>query len=682
MSLTLWSDIHDRMPESGLQPCGINLDQVLVVVPVLNEATTIGPVIQSLRRQGLQNIRVIDNGSTDESAAIARDSEAEVISETQRGYGQACWTGLQHIPPEIDWILFCDGDGSDDLTQLDSFWQVANSADLVLANRRYSSASKQKLTLPQNFGNALAVQLIQWGWGHSYQDLGPLRLIRRSALEQLNMQDRAFGWTVEMQVKAVQEGLRIREIPMPYGDRQGGQSKISGTVQGVIKAGLGILLTLGSLYWQRQANSDTPPHRRILLSIILLVMGASIIQPQGAFDSPESFRLFGAGIGMMLVGFVLSWMLPQISALWFWAGAVIPRLILLPMAAGDDVWRYLWEGYLPSVGVSPYALPPNAEVLIPFRTPWWELMNHHDTSAIYPPVAQLGFQILAQLSLTVVMFKLGFVLADLAICWILSRRFGCQATLIYAWNPLVIYAFAGGAHYDSWFVLPIVLAWLCAENRHWLKSAIWIGVSIGVKWVSLPLLAFLAWQTRWRKALVVVAIAAIPLLVTVPRFCQLGSCALIPTQSSFVVNGRSAEVFPHLLAYLWPASVGMNWIFALPLGLAILWLLRSQTSFGAYAERYFWALLLIAPVIHAWYFTWLIPFCVASRNLGAKLLSISGFIYFLLPYRQFAGLETQRWYLSSFERSILWLPFLIGCVLSLYVSKRYPMLQRSSPTHL
>jgi hypothetical protein len=665
------------MTKSGHLDSKINLDQILVIIPVLNEEVALGDVLRSLQDQGLKQIRVIDNGSTDQSAAIAQSYNVEVIREPQRGYGQACWRGLQTMSPDIRWILFCDGDGSDDLTQLPQFFAAAETADFILANRRYTAQSRRRLTPPQNFGNGLAVQLMRWGWGHQYHDLGPLRLIRRSALNLINMQDRAFGWTVEMQVRAIECGLSIQEIPVLYCDRQGGESKISGTVQGVFKAGVGILSTLGQLYWRRSQKMDEKPLVITLIAAILLVLGAVLVQPHGNFDSTASFSLFGIGIGIMLLGFVLSWLLPHISALWFWSVALLTRIILLPMASGDDVWRYLWEGYVPSKGFSPYALPPNAEALAPFRTEWWELMNHHDTSAIYPPVAQMGFQLLAHVSLTVVAFKIGFVLADLATCWVLSRRFGYQSTLIYAWNPLVIYAFAGGAHYDSWFIFPLVMAWLLAEKHQWLKSAFWIGLSIGVKWMSLPLLGFVVWKNRWNKTLIILAVAAIPLLVTLPRFCLLGSCTLIPVQSSFVVRARSAELLPYVVEYLWPASRELNWIFAIPLGLILLVLLKTRKTFGSYAESYFLALLVLAPVVHAWYFTWLIPFGVASRNLGTKFLSISGFVYFLLPYRQFAGIEGERWFLTISERALLWLPFLLGYAISLlWAAKSRP----SSPT--
>lgn len=659
------------MPEWGDQLSAVNiaidLDRVLVIIPVLNEEATIAQVIQALQAQGLRQIRVVDNGSADRSATIATAQGAEVVYEPQPGYGQACWCGLQDLPAQIEWILFCDGDGSDDLSQLPAFFVAATQADFVLANRRADALSRSKLSLPQNWGNALAVTLIHWGWGHRYQDLGPLRLIRRSALEQIAMGDRGFGWTVEMQVRAVEENLPIVEIPAAYHDRQGGRSKISGTIKGIIRAGVGILGTLAKFYgqrWQKHLDQFVDRQTRLItvVSGILLLLGCWIMAPHGSFESTSSFRLFCLGAGLMAVGFAGSGLLPRLSAPWFWGVAIFARALLLPMAAGDDVWRYLWEGYLQTQGISPYGIPPNASALIPLRTEWWPLINHPDISAIYPPVTQLGFQILARIGLSVFVFKFGFVLADLAVCALVSRRFGYQNAAFYAWNPIVLYSFAGGAHYDSWFVLPIVAAWLYAEQRNWTASAFCLGISIGVKWLSLPVLAFLLWQVRWRRAIVLLTVACLPLVLTTPIFCHLGSCALIPVQSSFVVEARSAEFIPYIVAKIWPASRKLNWIFSLPLGAAVLALLWFCRRFVAFTEAYFFALFTLAPVIHGWYFSWIMPFAVASQNWGTRLLSFSAFIYFLLPYRQFAGLEAedQLWHLSILERSLLWSPFIIG----------------------
>ncbi len=228
---------------------------VLVLIPVQNEESTIATVIGNLQTLGLCQIRIIDNGSTDHSAAVAQKAGAEVIGEPIRGYGQACWRGLQQLPSAVEWILFCDGDGSDDLSDLPKFLAARDRYDLILGNRQATPEGRAALTPVQQFGNTLATKLIRWGWGGTYHDLGPLRLIRRSALDNLQMGDRGFGWTVEMQIRAVECGYQILELPVSYRPRQGGYSKISGTLWGSIRAGTVILTLVGRLYCRRLVRS-------------------------------------------------------------------------------------------------------------------------------------------------------------------------------------------------------------------------------------------------------------------------------------------------------------------------------------------------------------------------------------------------------------------------------------------
>jgi glycosyltransferase involved in cell wall biosynthesis len=240
----------DRLT-APVSDAGISSRSVQVVIPALDEEATIGSVIADLRRIGLTRIRVVDNGSVDATADRARQAGAEVLVESVGGYGQACWTGCRKLDSEVEWILFCDADGSDHLDQLDLFLEAARAADLVLGDRRAARESRRQMTAVQNFGNALATSLIRMGWGHPYHDLGPLRLIRRSLFEAIGMRDRGFGWTLEMQVRAVELGARIIELPVGYRQRQGGRSKISGTLKGSVGAGTIILTTLGRLWWRR-----------------------------------------------------------------------------------------------------------------------------------------------------------------------------------------------------------------------------------------------------------------------------------------------------------------------------------------------------------------------------------------------------------------------------------------------
>ena len=655
------------LPSSQIFDSSSDLHNILVIIPVLNEEETIAGVIKDLQRVGLSNIRVVDNGSCDRSIEVAQAAGAEVLQESVAGYGQACWRGLQVIPTEIDWVLFGDGDGSDDLSCLPEFLSLRDRYDLILGDRRATAAGKAVMTPVQHFGNGLAGWLIKWGWGYKYHDLGPLRLIRKSALNQIAMQDRGFGWTVEMQVRAVEENLNICEIPVNYRPRQGGKSKISGTIVGSIQAGTVILGTLGKLYLAKKPGINNL--LLLWLSTLCLVVGALLALPYGDFRQPDHVVRFSQGMAIMGLGFIGSWWLKSLSMAWFWIVAIATRLILLFMYPGDDIWRYIWEGYIQNQGFSPYDFAPNAAELIPYRTQWWSQINHQSVSAIYPPLTQIGFRALAAVSPRVILFKASFAIADLLICWLLARKFTHLQATFYAWNPLVIYAFAGGGHYDSWFILPLAAAWICWEKQAKtnnylalsLQTSCVIGISIAVKWISLPILGFLSWQT-WRKldlktAIFVFSCGIVPICLTALAFCNT-SCSLIPTSSTFVSHGRSAEFLPHFLAKIWHPSTVSNSIFALPLAIATLFLLFAAPSFQQFTLGFLAILLVLSPIVHAWYFTWIIPFAVGTKNWGVKLVSLSAFVYFVLPYRQALG--DLDWNLTETETWILWLPFILG----------------------
>ena len=677
------------------------MKEIVAIIPALNEETTITEVIEQLKAKGLTHICVVDNGSGDRTPIAAAEAGAQVMTESRRGYGQACWSGLQtQMARDAEWILFCDADGSDDLDELTKLLAERENYDLVIGNRRGTVEGRSQLTSIQQFGNWLATRLIKWGWQQAYEDLGPLRLIRRRSLDGLAMSDRGFGWTVEMQAKAAEQQLRILEKPVKYRPRQGGRSKISGTLKGSFLAGSIILTTLGQLYWQRVKQTRVLPIlskiERVLnkakvqrgvrsLSLSLLIIGSILAMPYGDFlNQPNAVPLFWRGTGLMGLGFVFSWGLSRVSSIWFWLGAVVPRLVLLAMYPGDDIWRYLWEGHIQLAGFNPYLLAPNADVLEPLRLSGlsgWESINHPDHVAIYPPLAQLGFRMLAAIAsiagFPVLLFKSAFVAADLCICRLLSRRFGYQAALLYSWNPLVIYSFAGGGHYDSWFLLPLVAGWLWWEGGDresrtftgW-KSAIALGLSIAIKWMSLPALAFLAWHKRQNIgiALAIVFAGLMPLFISAVPFCArsgLGlSCPVLPLDSSFVNYGRSAALIPHFVGLLWPDAALTNGIYAIPLSVIIFWNLRLS-HIGTFIERYFIALLLLSPIIHAWYFTWLIPFAVSSRHLGTRWMSLSAFVYFALPH----GLGTEGWTLTTVQYVSLWLPFVLGVMITSLRSK-------------
>jgi glycosyltransferase involved in cell wall biosynthesis len=231
--------------------------RTLVIIPAHNEAACVGDVVTRLRQFGFEHIRVVDNASTDTSGQVAREAGAEVLFHPQRGYGLACWIGGVKVPQNIDWLLYCNADASDDFEAYREFARIAPENDLILGARTYLE-DRQNLTAPQRFGNWLAPFLIRLFWGRRFADLGPQRAIRVSAYERLCLRDRGFGWTVEMQVRAVEEGLRIAEIPARCFPRPAGKSKISGNFRGSLFAGVVILQTIGSLAWRRFCSPKSP----------------------------------------------------------------------------------------------------------------------------------------------------------------------------------------------------------------------------------------------------------------------------------------------------------------------------------------------------------------------------------------------------------------------------------------
>ena len=218
---------------------------IALIIPTLNEEQAIGEVLASLPRGLFSQVLVADNGSTDRTTWIAGSAGAEVVREARRGYGSACLAAVARLRPEIDIVVFMDGDASDDPTDLPALLDpiLRGEADLVIGSRTLGRSEPRALTPQQRLGNWLATRLIRWCFGARFTDLGPFRAIRREALDHLRMADRDYGWTVEMQVKAARERLRVKELPVHY-RRRIGRSKISGTIKGSLLAGLKILWTV------------------------------------------------------------------------------------------------------------------------------------------------------------------------------------------------------------------------------------------------------------------------------------------------------------------------------------------------------------------------------------------------------------------------------------------------------
>jgi glycosyltransferase involved in cell wall biosynthesis len=217
--------------------------KVAVIIPAYNEAPSISKVVNAIPLEINTTIIVVNNGSTDNTVEEATRAGAIVLNESRKGYGWACLKGIEYAQKDgADILVFMDGDFSDYPSEMSLLIDpiAAGKMDFVLGSRVLGERERGSLTPQQVFGNWLATRMIRIFYGARFSDLGPFRAIRTDALNSLKMSDKTYGWTIEMQIKAVKNKLRFCEIPVTYRKRIG-VSKVSGTVKGTVRAGIKII---------------------------------------------------------------------------------------------------------------------------------------------------------------------------------------------------------------------------------------------------------------------------------------------------------------------------------------------------------------------------------------------------------------------------------------------------------
>lgn len=227
-----------------------------VIIPALNEEEALAHVLPGIPRDRVDQVIVVDNGSTDRTGEVARAAGARVVREERRGYGYACAAGVAAAGDWLDVLLFMDGDGSDDARHIRALTGPLerDEADLVLGSRTLQAASggaaRGALLPHQRLGNALTTALIRLLYRQRLTDLPPLKAIRRTVLASLGMREMTYGWTVEMIVKCARHQHRIVEVPVTTRPRIAGRSKVSGTVKGTILAAYYLLGTTIKYAWR------------------------------------------------------------------------------------------------------------------------------------------------------------------------------------------------------------------------------------------------------------------------------------------------------------------------------------------------------------------------------------------------------------------------------------------------
>jgi glycosyltransferase involved in cell wall biosynthesis len=218
--------------------------RVALVIPVIDEGATIAGVVRAVPRDAIDEIIVVDGGSRDDTVAAARAAGARVIVEARAGYGAACLVGIA-AAADCAVIAFIDGDGSDDPADLRRIIApiLAGEQEFVIGSRAVAARGTGSMGAHQLLAGRLAGLAMRALYGVRYTDMGPLRAIRRDALEKLNVRERTYGWNLEMQMRAARAGLRILELPVAHRHRTGGASKVAGSLRGTLRASWNLATT-------------------------------------------------------------------------------------------------------------------------------------------------------------------------------------------------------------------------------------------------------------------------------------------------------------------------------------------------------------------------------------------------------------------------------------------------------
>jgi glycosyltransferase involved in cell wall biosynthesis len=232
--------------------------RVAVVIPTLNEEAAIGAVVTAVPRDHVDEIIVVDGGSTDRTAEPARAAGARIVSEVRRGYGRACFTGAE-AAADADVIVFLDGDGSDCPELIPRLIApiLADRYDFVIGSRTRGIREHRSMSAHQVFAGYLIGAALRVLYGMRYSDMCPFRAIRRDALLRLGMREMTYGWNLEMQMRAARAGLRILELPVAHRRRLGGVSKVSGNLRGTVKAGWRIVATFVRIALEAKRSPKT-----------------------------------------------------------------------------------------------------------------------------------------------------------------------------------------------------------------------------------------------------------------------------------------------------------------------------------------------------------------------------------------------------------------------------------------
>jgi Glycosyl transferase family 2/Glycosyltransferase family 87 len=396
-------------------------------------------------------------------------------------------------------------------------------------------------------------------------------------------------------------------------------------------------------------------------SLVLVFLAGAIHWTQWATDSKAVIMM--ASYVVLFFGFIGAWLsFPNGMNARQKAGLILlisllARILIMGMPASDDIYRYLWEGKIITAGESPYQYPADHAHYAAHRDHFWAEMNHKDKLTAYPPLSELMFAGVTSIAYSPWAFKTLFILADLCVVWVLIailalRGADGRAALLYALNPLTLFAIAGEAHFDVLLILAMMLSLFCVEKKAFPWAWIWLSIAIQIKIIAVVLIPIFLWRCQWRYAWLLLIPLVLPSLYFLDSLPGLFE-GLWAFGGMNAFNGPIHGPVNYILGsnITWASRITFV-LFAL-VTLWILWAIKTPTK-AAYILIA--SLVLLSPVVHYWYILWVIPFVVLYPSMSWLVLSLSSSAYFASTFSVENG---EDWSLPIWAMWLMWLPFLL-----------------------
>lgn len=397
-----------------------------------------------------------------------------------------------------------------------------------------------------------------------------------------------------------------------------------------------------------------------IFSLALIFLTGAIHWTQWAIDFKAVVMLTSYAI--LFFGFIGAWLsFPNGLSAGQKIGLILlisllARILIMGMPVSDDVYRYLWEGKIIAAGENPYQYPANHAHHVTYRDSYWEEMNHKDKLTAYPPLAELVFAGVSSITYSPWAFKFLFILADLCVIWIIInilslRGSDIRTSILYALNPLTLFAIAGEAHFDVLLILAIMLSLLCIEKKAFAWAWIWLGIAVQIKFIAVVLIPLFLWRCHWRYAWFIF----IPL--TLPSLYFLDSLpGLFKGLWTFGVMNAFNGPIHGPITYLLNGNIAVASLVIFTLfGFITLWTIWAIKTPAKAAYILIASLVLLSPVVHYWYILWVIPFVALYPSMSWLVLTLTSGAYFTSIFSVENGAD---WFLPFWAMCLMWLPFL------------------------